>query len=57
MDGALVLSTRFVEPAIRDCTYFHQNNSIVRELYRRHGKDLNFVGMIFFLGVRGDHGA
>ena len=50
MDGALVLSTRFVEPAIRDCTYFHQNNSIVRELYRRHGKDLNFVGVIFFSG-------
>lgn len=50
MDGALVLSTRFVEPAIRDCTYFHQNNSIVRELYERHGKDLNFVGVIFFSG-------
>ena len=50
MDGALVLSTRFVEPAIRDCTYFHQNNSIVRELYERHGKDLNFVGVVFFSG-------
>ena len=50
MDGALVLSTRFTEPAIRDCTYFHQNNSIVRELYSRHGVDLNFVGVIFFTG-------
>ena len=50
MDGALVLSTRFVEPAIRDCTYFHQNNSIVQELYDRHGKDLDFVGTVFFTG-------
>ena len=50
MDGALVLSTRFVEPAIRDCTYFHQNNSIIRELYEKHGKDLEFVGVIFFSG-------
>ena len=50
MDGALVLSTRFVEPAIRDCTYFHQNNSIIRELYERHGKDLDFVGVVFFSG-------
>ena len=50
MDGALVLSTRFVEPAIRDCTYFHQNNSIIRELYDRHGKDLEFVGVVFFSG-------
>ena len=39
-----------MEPAIRDCTYFHQNNSIVRELYERHGKDLNFVGVVFFSG-------
>lgn len=50
MDGALALSTRFVEPAIRDCTYFHQNNSIIEELYRRHGKDLEFVGIVFFSG-------
>lgn len=50
MDGALVLSTRFVEPAIRDCTYFHQNNSIIHELYDRHGKDLEFVGVVFFSG-------
>ena len=50
MDGALVLSNRFVEPAIRDCTFFHQNNSIVEELYRRHGKDLDFKGVVFFTG-------
>ena len=50
MDGALVLSTRFVEPAIRDCSYFHQNNSIIQELYERHGKDLEFVGVVFFSG-------
>ena len=50
MDGAVVLSTRFVEPAIRDCTFFHQNNSIIEELYRRHGKDLDFVGVVFFTG-------
>ena len=50
MDGALVLSTRFTEPAIRDCTYFHQNNSIIEELYARHGKDLDFVGTVFFSG-------
>ena len=50
MDGALVLSNRFVEPAIRDCTFFHQNNSIIQELYQRHGKDLNFAGVVFFTG-------
>ena len=50
MDGVLVLSDRFVEPAIRDCTYFHQNNSIIEELYSRHGKDLNFAGVVFFTG-------
>ena len=50
MDGALALSNRFVEPAIRDCTFFHQNNSIIQELYQRHGKDLNFAGVVFFTG-------
>ena len=50
MDGALVLSKRMVEPAIRDCTYFHQNNSIIEELYRRHGEEVDFAGMVFFSG-------
>ncbi len=51
MDGVLVIATRWVQAALRDCTYFHQNNSIVRDLYSRHGSELNFLGVIFCSGM------
>jgi sarcosine reductase len=30
------------------CTYWDQNNAILQELCRRHGKDLQFVGCVLF---------
>ena len=50
MDGAVVNSFRWVDGALRDATYFYQNNAVVEELYRRHGKDLNFLGVILCNG-------
>ena len=50
MDGALVISTRWVQAALRDATYFFQNSSLIRELFSRHGKDLVFLGVVFFSG-------
>ncbi|MFQ5933031.1 MAG: glycine/sarcosine/betaine reductase component B subunit [Dehalococcoidia bacterium] len=50
MDGALVNSFRWVDGALRDATYFYQSNSIVQELYARHGKDINFLGVIMCNG-------
>ncbi|KPU44298.1 betain reductase complex component B subunit alpha and beta [Oxobacter pfennigii] len=45
LDGALVFrdyySTSNVSP-----TYFFQNHPVIRELMGRHGKDLNFAGVI-----------
>jgi glycine reductase len=49
LDGALV-SNRDYEGCSRDATYFYQNPSILSELYRRHGVDLDFVGVVLFTG-------
>jgi hypothetical protein len=42
LDGALV------NPHTMRCqdTYSIQNHAVIKELYRRHGKDLNFVGVV-----------
>lgn len=45
MDGALV-SGNCVSPGSKTTTYHHLNNAVIRELFKRHGKDLNFVGVI-----------
>lgn len=45
LDGAVV-SGNFVMPSNKTCTYIHQNNPLVRELLTRHGRDLNFVGVV-----------
>ncbi len=45
MDGAIV-SGDFVVPCQRNATYFHLNNPVIQSLYRRHGQDLGFVGII-----------
>ena len=34
--------------SIRDGTYGYQNDPVIKELYARHGKDLNFFGMLLF---------
>ncbi|TYP50885.1 glycine/sarcosine/betaine reductase component B subunit [Thermosediminibacter litoriperuensis] len=45
MDGAIV-SGNCVSACDKNPTYVHQNNPVVEELYKRHGKDINFVGII-----------
>jgi glycine reductase len=45
MDGAIV-SGNYVIPSNRNPTYFHENNPVVRELYRGHQKDYMFCGVI-----------
>lgn len=45
MDGAIT-SGNCVSACDKNTTYHHQNNPVLRELYRRHAKDLNFVGVV-----------
>lgn len=45
MDGAIV-SGNCVSACDKNSTYVHQNNPVIRSLYERHGKDINFVGVI-----------
>lgn len=45
MDGAIV-SGNCVAPCDKVTTYHHFHNPVIEDLYRHHGKDLNFVGVI-----------
>ncbi len=45
MDGAII-SGNCVSACDKNSTYMHENNPIIRSLYARHGKDINFVGVI-----------
>ncbi len=45
MDGAII-SGNCVSACDKNTTYHHQNNCVVHDLYKRHGKDINFVGII-----------
>ena len=45
MDGAII-SGNCVSACDKNTTYHHQNNPIIHDLYARHGKDFNFVGVI-----------
>ena len=45
MDGAII-SGNCVSACDKNSTYVHLNNPIIRGLFARHGKDLNFVGVI-----------
>ncbi len=44
MDGAIV-SGNYVIPSNRNPTYFHLNNPVIHELYRRHHTELIFCGV------------
>lgn len=46
MDGCVV-SGNYVWPAFKVPTYLYVNSPILLELYREHGKTLNFRGVIF----------
>ncbi|WEG74075.1 glycine/sarcosine/betaine reductase component B subunit [Vagococcus intermedius] len=45
MDGA-VLSGNCVSACDKNTTYHHLNNPVIEDLYNKHGKELNFVGVI-----------
>jgi len=49
MDGAIVSGVH-VYSCYKNPTYLHQNNPIIWELQARHGRDLNFVGVIINRG-------
>jgi glycine reductase len=49
LDGAIVCGV-YVYGCYKNPTYLHQNNPIIWELQRRHGVDLNFVGVILNRG-------
>ncbi|MBI2976232.1 MAG: hypothetical protein HYY33_04720 [Chloroflexi bacterium] len=49
MDGAIV-SGVYVYASFKNPTYVHLNNPVIWELQTRHGKDLNFVGVILNRG-------
>lgn len=45
MDGAVV-SGNCVSACDKNPTYVHLNNGIVEDLYEKHGKEINFLGVI-----------
>ncbi len=45
MDGAIV-SGNCVSACDKHTTYHHLNNPVIKELYRRHGEDLVFIGVV-----------
>lgn len=45
LDGAIV-SGNCAAPGHKNTTFHHENNPLIMELLRRHGKDLCFVGVI-----------
>lgn len=53
IDGAIV--TGNYKNSQKVATYLHANKPVMMELYRRHGIDLNFVGMVINRGHRDNH--
>lgn len=45
LDGAIV-SGNCVSAGSKNTTFHHLNNPVIKELYERNGKDLNFVGVV-----------
>jgi glycine reductase len=45
LDGAVTCGT-YHQASMRHFTYLLQNHAIIRELHRRHGKELEFVGVL-----------
>jgi len=45
MDGALV-SGNCVSAGSKNTTYHHQNNAIIDECFKRHGREINFIGVV-----------
>jgi sarcosine reductase len=45
MDGAII-SGNCVSACDKNTTYHHLNNPVIEDLFRKHGKELNFLGVI-----------
>ncbi len=45
MDGAVV-SGNCVSPGSKTTTYHHLNNAVIKECMKRHGKEINFMGVV-----------
>lgn len=45
MDGAIV-SGNCVSACDKNTTYHHQNNPVIEDLYKKHGKEINFLGVV-----------
>lgn len=45
MDGAII-SGNCVSPGSKTTTYHHLNNAVIKELLKKHGKELNFMGIV-----------
>lgn len=45
MDG-MITSGNCVSACDKNTTYHHQNNPVIKELCKRHGKEINFLGVI-----------
>ncbi len=52
-DGAVVSGN--YRSMMKTPTWLRQNHPVIRALYRRHRRELNFVGVIFGRGHHGDH--
>ncbi|MBI4297417.1 MAG: hypothetical protein HY676_02665 [Chloroflexi bacterium] len=51
LDGAVVKGASSLVASGRNTTYLDQNNQVVLEFYRRHGKEVNFLGIVLYGGV------
>ncbi len=45
MDGAII-SGNCVSACDKNTTYHHLNNPVIQDLFAKHGRELNFIGMI-----------
>jgi sarcosine reductase len=52
-DGAVVSGN--YRSMMKTPTWLRLNHPVIRELYRHHGRDLNFIGVIFGRGHHDDH--
>ncbi len=46
LDDGAVVSGQFGHPALKNPTFMHQNHPVVGELRRRHGRDVEFAGVV-----------
>ena len=54
LDGAVINTRTNSHASQRDSTFFNLNHAMIRELYRRHGKDWDFTGVVLYPGASDD---